>query len=94
MLTEKQFEEFLLHRRFEPASSNLAERIIARAGEREEYQPKAVLTFLQDVFNSVLPRPAYALAFILIIGILIGTILPAQAGMEDFVVTADEEETL
>ncbi len=83
MLTEKQFEEHMAYRYFQPASSNLAERIIASAQEKKKGISGDILSgFLLEVIGAILPKPAYALAIVLIVGILIGISLPLDQAQE------------
>lgn len=86
MPTEKQFETYLWGRRFEPASTNLAERIIAAAKDKPVVRVQGIMDYLQDALEILMPqpKPAYAIAFMLIIGILIGTNLPVQAEPGEF----------
>lgn len=92
MLTEKQFEAYLWRRKFEPASTNLAERIIASAREKPAIVPAGIMDYVRDILETIMPKPAYALAFVLVIGILIGSNLPMQVENEEFAVVSDQGE--
>jgi hypothetical protein len=92
MMMDIQLEKYLKQRRFEPPSSNLAERIIAAA--RMQYPQRNVLEYVADILGAVLPRPAYALAFVLALGVAIGTSLPVQELPDNFTLTADEGTVL
>lgn len=94
MLTGKQFEDYLRERRYEPASANLAERIIAMATEERRYADAGIITYLREVISAVFPKPAYAVAVILIIGIFIGAHLPMQSSGEEFATSIYEEEAI
>ena len=89
MLTEKQFEDLMNRRHIEPPSYDFAERIIAAAQERVEYSITGIMAYLRGVIESVLPKPSYAFALMLVAGVVIGASLPAQNPNE---VSAIEEE--
>lgn len=95
MQTEKQFDDFLNIRRIEPPSAGFAERIITGAKERKANVLFGAVDAINDfILSFLLPRkPAYAVAFLLIIGILIGTSLPVQTG-EETMATVNYEEVL
>lgn len=96
MLTEKQFEEMLLQRRFEAPSLGFSERIIARAEDRGSNGFAKVMDYLRESVIVVLPqrRPVYALAFILVIGLLIGSSLPPVNVRQQIATTVADEEVL
>ena len=96
MVTQRQFERYLQERRFEPARPGLAERIIAATGERKfvGYSATGIIAYFAGVIESLLPKPAYILAIVLIIGILIGASLPMQSNEAEFALTPDEQEIL
>jgi hypothetical protein len=80
-------DALLRRRRFTPARPGLSGRIIAAA--HAQGRPQGFGQWLADMLAELLlPRPAYALASVLMIGVIIGGIMPdisSGAG-------ADEEE--
>ena len=64
-------------RRFEPHHPSLAERIILNAKQHRRNVPVNVLGWLSGLFSDfMIPRPAYALAAMLVLGIGIGLNTP------------------
>ena len=94
MMTGMTLEECLRQRRFEAPSTNLAERIIACARERDPVSEFDFAVYFREFISSVIPRPAFALAFVLIIGILIGSDLSLTQLQNSATVTTDEEAVL
>lgn len=93
MLTEKQFEMYLWNRRFQSASTNLAERIIAAAKNKPVVATAGIMGYVRDILDTIIPKPMYAIAFVLVIGILIGANLSVQTDdREEFALTTDEGE--
>lgn len=87
------FEEVL--RRSDPAlpeNPRLADRIVAAAGRRS--QGIGIAAKLQDLLAAVLPQPAFALAAVLTLGIVIGFSLPAQSGGDNFNPIYNDEAAL
>lgn len=80
-------DALLSERRFTPARTGLAERIIATAHAKG--RPRGFGAWLSDTLAELmLPRPAYALASVLMIGILLGAGMPEVTNAADL----DEEE--
>ena len=81
-------DRLLGERAFVPARNGLAERIIATA--HAQGRPQGFWSWLAEALGELmLPRPAFALASVLALGILIGATLPDTAAG-----TADEEASL
>lgn len=94
MLTEKQFEEYLGTRRFEPASANLAERIIGKAVISGDNAELGIITCFRYMPGLLAVRKTVVpLLMLLIIGIMVGFGLPVQGVQKEFMIT-DEEEML
>lgn len=76
LLEEEQIlVEALNLREFEQPSSNLASRIInaSRQNSSERKQQASFIDYLNTIFSSFhLPKPAFALSMILVIGITVG----------------------
>lgn len=72
---EKFLEEALNLREFEQPSSNLASRIISESRQSgvERKAQTSFYDFLNSIFSSFhIPKPAFALSMILVIGITLG----------------------
>jgi len=77
MIEQRYFEQLLRdHDVIEPANPWLADRIINAAASRASRV--SVTAWLQEVLTFMLPRPAFAFAAVLAIGIVIGFSLPAE----------------
>ena len=69
----RQLEATLADRPLEPARYGLAERIIASARYADRAVPFDLFGWLKQLFaDSFMPRPAYALPAVLLIGVFIG----------------------
>ena len=69
-----KLEKTLNARKFEPASPFLAQRIIANAKYIYNNSPIGLMAWLRGLFaDFMMPRPIYAIAVMLVIGILIGS---------------------
>jgi hypothetical protein len=85
---DEKLEAMLKSRRFETASSNLAERIILKAQDIPQRHPFPLMPWLMQLFAELhLPRPAYVLAGTLILGFVLGFNAPLH------VTTADDIDT-
>lgn len=72
-LNDPALEKWLSLRHFEPASANLAERIVAAAHKRPQKAAVTLYGWLQSLFAEfALPRPAYVLASLLCLAFLAG----------------------
>lgn len=67
-------EDILCRRKFEPASDDLAGRIIMMTSRMPQEYRNPILSGLVKAFNEsfLVPRPAWALVLCLIIGVFIG----------------------
>jgi len=93
MLEEQYFDEMLLHsRRFEDASPDLADRIIHAARSAVTTSRNSLATYLQELLASLLPQPAFALATVLSLGIVIGFSVPAPASANESAQTYLEDD--
>lgn len=70
---ERRFEEKLNLRQFEEPAPGFQERIIASAKNSAAFKSGSLASYLRDMFRSFyLPSPAFSLAMMLVIGIMIG----------------------
>jgi hypothetical protein len=69
---DEKLEEMLKSRRFEPARPDLASRIIFKASGMPQNRPLSLWQGLRQLFTDFLPKPAYVLASVLILGLVIG----------------------
>ena len=79
---DEKLEHLLRSRRIEPASSDLAQRIVLAARQRPQSGGNAPFwRWVQDVFREFhLPQPGYALAGALLLGMVIGFNAPEDPG--------------
>ena len=93
--SDKELNQLLNSARVMPASSNLAERIIAQADPLPQQNSSfktAEEGFIKQVLRSlVFPKPAYALACSMLVGILVGWQNPDSNVNIIQVASADEE---
>ena len=76
-MKDEKLDAMLKARRFEPASPNLAERIILKAQTIPQNQTISPWQWLRQLFaESHLAKPAYVLAGTLILGFVIGFSAP------------------
>lgn len=74
---EQKLEAMLQSRRFEPASPNLAERIIRKARHLPQNQTVSVTQWMKGLFAEFhLPRPVYVLVSTLLLGFVVGFTTP------------------
>jgi hypothetical protein len=86
---EQKLEAMLETRRFEPASPDLAERIIRRARQVPQNQTVPLTLWVRGLFAEFrLPRPAYVLVSTLIFGFVVGFTIP------QYTTTADDTDTI
>ena len=86
---EKKLEAMLQARRFEPASPDLAERIIRQAQRVPQHQTVALTQWVRGLFAEFrLPRPAYVLVSTLIFGFVVGFTIP------QYTTTADDTDSI
>lgn len=93
--SDKELNQLLNSVAVKPASSNLAERIIAQAQPLSHQQSSfqtADESFIRQILRSlVFPKPAYALACSMLVGILVGWQNPDSNVNIIQVASADEE---
>lgn len=74
---EEKLDRVLRARRVEPASSDLAQRIILRARQTPQSQTFPLWQWLRELCAEFhLPKPAYVLAGALAVGLVIGVSTP------------------
>jgi hypothetical protein len=72
-MNDERLDAMLKSRRFQPASPDLAERIILKAQAIPQNQTISLWQWLRQLFaESHLPKPVYVLASALILGLVIG----------------------
>ena len=72
-MEQQCFDEMLLNsRRFEAPSADLADRIIYAARIVAKTSGNSLVTCLRELLTLILPQPAFALATVLSLGIVIG----------------------
>lgn len=70
---DEKLDKLLKSRRIEPASPDLAQRIILRAQRSAQNKTVPLWQWLGELFAEFhLPKPAYVLASALVLGIVIG----------------------
>jgi hypothetical protein len=86
---EKKLEAMLQARRFEPASPDLAERIIRQAQQVPQNRTVTLTQWVKGLFAEFrLPRPAYVLVSTLIFGFVVGFTIP------QYTTTADDTDSI
>jgi len=81
---DKKLEALLQSRRFEPASPDLAERIVLQARGMPQNQKVSLAQWIRQLFAEFhLPRPAYVLAGALMFGIAVGLNAPLDTTPEE-----------
>ena len=72
-----RLDEMLKARRIEPASPDLAQRIILKAQQNPHIEAGPLMQWLRRLFGEFhLPRPAYVLASTLVVGVVLGFYMP------------------
>ena len=93
--SDEKLNQLLNSAKVIPPSSNLAERIIAQAHPLSQQSPNfqtADEGFIKQILRSlVFPKPAYALACSMLVGILVGWQNPDSNVNTIQVASADEE---
>lgn len=80
----RQFESILRSRTFEDPSPDLALRIVSAARRRERRTSPRVMEFVAACFRDLrLPAPVVTAAAVLIIGVVIGLLLPTEPVLAD-----------
>jgi hypothetical protein len=74
---DEKLDRMLRSRRHEPASADLAQRIIFKARQLPQTKTMPLWQSVRDLFGEFhLPKPAYVLASALVFGIVIGFSAP------------------
>ena len=80
----KRMEEKLRsYYQIEPAHVDFAQRIINAAQVSGKKTPVQFTTWLNDMFNALFPKPAFALALALSAGLAIGVNIPSETGSKN-----------
>lgn len=86
---DEKLETMLRSRRFEPASPDLAERIILKAQNMPQSRTVPFWQWVRRLFAEFhLPQPAYVLAGALLLGFVVGINAPVN-GIDDHPETAN-----
>ena len=98
-LSDKEFGKILNTRRIAPSSPYFAERIIAAAQKIQQQHSISISSWLNSLFaDFMMPRPEYALAVMLLIGIFIGFGVVNKNVLDEnniyLQASLDDEETL
>ncbi|HEY7316782.1 MAG TPA: hypothetical protein VIE89_04350 [Candidatus Binatia bacterium] len=81
---DEKLDAMLRARKIEPASADLAQRIILKAQSLPQNQTIPLWDWLRQLFAEFhLPRPAYVFAFTLILGFVIGFNAPLNTTTAD-----------
>lgn len=80
-LRDQRLDQLLRSRRVEPASTDLAQRIILRAGRVPQAPYVSLWDSMRQLFAELhLPRPGYVLASALVLGVVVGFSAPQDSG--------------
>jgi hypothetical protein len=78
---DEKLDQMLRSRRHEPASADLAQRIIFKARQLPKTKTMPLWQSVREMFGEFhLPKPAYVLASALVCGIVIGFSAPQDTG--------------
>ena len=78
---DEKLDQMLRSRRHEPASADLAQRIIFKARQSPPTKTMPLWQSVREMFGEFhLPKPAYVLASALVFGIVIGFGAPQDTG--------------
>ena len=81
---DQKLDAMLQSRRVEPASPDLADRIVLKAQSIPQTRTVTLAQWVRGVFAEFhLPRPAYVLACTLIMGFLLGLYAPVDTTTDD-----------
>jgi hypothetical protein len=81
---DQKLDTMLQSRRVEPASPDLADRIVLKAQSIRQTRTVTLAQWVRGVFAEFhLPRPAYVLACTLILGFLLGLYTPVETTTDD-----------
>ena len=83
---DEKLDNLLRSRRIEPASADLAQRIILKAQQLPQTKTMPLWQSVRELFGEFhLPKPAYVLASALLLGVVIGFSAPQDTNL-----TADD----
>lgn len=78
---DEKLDNLLRSRRVEPASADLAQRIILKARQLPQTKSVPLWQSVRELFGEFhLPKPAYVLASALVFGVVIGFSAPQDTG--------------
>jgi hypothetical protein len=78
---DKKLDTLLRGRRVEPASIDLSQRIILKAGSLPQARRASLWESMRQLFAEFhLPKPGYVLAGALLLGVVIGFSTPQETG--------------
>jgi hypothetical protein len=81
---DEKLDAMLRSRRMESAAPDLAQRIILMAQSRPQNQTLPLMPWLRQLFAEFhLPKPAYVVASVLVLGIIVGLSTPDRTASKD-----------
>ena len=81
---DEKLDHLLRSRRVEPASMDLAQRIILKAQQVPQNKTLPLWQWVRELFSEFhLPKPGYVLASALVLGIVIGFSVPQDTTVGD-----------
>lgn len=81
---DEKLEAMLHERRLEPASPDLAQRIVLKAQRLPQKQPLPLWQWIRQLFAEFhLPKPAYVIVSTLVLGIVVGFSTPESTALND-----------
>ncbi len=81
---DENLDTMLRARRFEPASPDLAQRIILKAQSLPQNQTLPLIPWLRQLFAEFhLPKPAYVVVSALVLGMIVGFSTPDKPALKD-----------
>jgi hypothetical protein len=81
---DENLDAMLRARRFEPASPDLAQRIILKAQSLPQNQMLPLIPWLRQMFAEFhLPKPAYVVVSALVLGMIVGFSTPNKPASKD-----------
>jgi hypothetical protein len=81
---DEKLDAMLRARRVEPASRDLAQRIVLKAQSLPQNQTLPLMQWLRQLFAEFhLPKPAYVVVSALVLGIIVGFSTPDRTASKD-----------